>query len=287
MGYIIEKFKNDRTRSIIFLVLAASFWSLGGLLIKLVRMNAIAIAGGRSFIAALLMLTIIRKPSMKFNKYKLGCSVAYAGTVIFYVIANKLTTSANAIILQYTAPIYVALLGTWLLNERTTKLDWAAIFVVFGGMVLFFIDEMSVGGLLGNIYAILSGLCFAIVTLLLRKQKDESPLESIFWGNILTAIIGIPFIYGSPIDGSSMIGILLLGTVQLGISYILYTLALKHVIALEAILIPVIEPILNPVWVFLALGEVPGPWAFVGGFMVLAAIVGRSVIITLRTNGKK
>jgi len=282
MNYISLKFKNDRFRSILLLIIAALLWSLGGLLIKSVKWNAVAISGMRSLIASLLMLTIIRKPSLKFNRYKLGCAVFYTGTVLLFVLANKLTTAANAIILQYTAPIYVALLGAWFLKERTTVLDWTAIFLVIGGMLLFFIDDMSAGNLLGDILAILSGVCFAGMVLLLRKQKDESPLESVFWGNLLTAIIGLPFMFGSMPDTSSWIGLLLLGIFQLGISYILYTFAIKHVTALEATLIPVIEPILNPVWVFLALGEFPGPWAFVGGFIVLSAIVGRSVIITRR-----
>lgn len=282
MNYISKKLKNDRFRSILFLIFAALLWSLGGLLIKSVKWNAVAIAGMRSLIASFLMLAVIRKPSLKFNKYKLGCTVFYTCTVILFVMANKLTTAANAIMLQYTAPIYVALLGAWFLNERTTVLDWAAIFFVIGGMFLFFIDEMSAGNLYGNILAILSGISFAGMVLLLRKQKDESPLESVFWGNLLTAIAGLPFMFSSMPDTSSWIGLLLLGVFQLGLSYILYTFAIKHVTALEAILIPVIEPILNPVWVFLVLGELPGHWAIIGGFIVLAAIVGRSVIIARR-----
>lgn len=284
---IVNKLKNDRTRSITFMIIAAVMWSTGGLLIKSIKLNAIAIAGVRSLIAALLMLAVIKKPNMKFGRYKVGCAAAYAGTVILFVIANKLTAAATVILLQYTAPIYVALLSAWFLNERITKLDWAAIFIVLGGMVLFFIDKMSSGNLLGSIYAILSGICFAFLALLLRKQKDESPLESVFWGNVLTAIIGVPFMFGSAIDTSSMIGLLFLGTVQLGIPYILYISAIKHVSALEAVLLPVIEPLLNPVWVFLVLGEFPGPWAFVGGLIVLSAIVGRSVIITLKANKRR
>jgi drug/metabolite transporter (DMT)-like permease len=112
--------KNDRFRSILFLIIAALLWSLGGLLIKSIKLNALAIAGGRSFIAALVMLAVIRKPNMKFNRYKLGGAVFYVGTVALFVIANKLTTAATAILLQYTAPIYVALLGAWFLKERTT-----------------------------------------------------------------------------------------------------------------------------------------------------------------------
>lgn len=286
MSTIIAKMKNDRFRSIIFLILASLLWSLGGLLIKSIKWNAVAIAGGRSFIAALLMLTIIRKPNMEFSRYKVGGAFAYVGTVALFVMANKLTTAATAILLQYTAPIYVALLGAWFLKERTTLLDWATIVLVFGGMFLFFVDEMSAGGFLGNIYAILSGFSFACMVLMLRKQKNESPLESVFWGNVLTAIIGLPFMFSSIPDTSSIIGLLLLGIFQLGISYILYAAAIKHVSALEAILIPVIEPLLNPVWVFLFLGEFPGPWAVVGGFIVLSAIVGRSVVMALKASTK-
>lgn len=286
MNSLIFKLKNDRFRSVLFLITAALLWSSGGLLVKSVKLNGVAIAGVRSLISALIMLAVIKKPDMKFNRYKLGGAFAYTGTVALLAVAYKYTTAANAILLQYTAPIYVALLGAWFLKERTTKLDWISIFLVFGGMFLFFIDEMSAGGMLGNIYATLSGFCFACMVLLLRKQKDESPLESVFWGNVLTAIVGLPFMFGSAIDASSLIGLLLLGIFQLGIPYILYALALKHVTALEAILIPVIEPILNPVWVFLVLGELPGPWAFVGGFIVLGSIVGRSVIIALRENKK-
>ena len=286
MNLIISKMKNDRFRSIIYLVLASLLWSLGGLLIKSIKWNALAISGMRSLIAALLMLSVIKKPSLKFTWYKLGGAVSYVGTVALFVMANKLTTAATAILLQYTAPIYVALLGAWFLKERTTKLDWAAIFIVFGGMILFFIDEMSTGGMLGNFYAILSGFSFACMVLFLRKQKNESPLESVFWGNVLTAIIGLPFMFSSMPDTGSWVALLLLGVFQLGISYILYALAIKHVSALEAILIPVIEPLLNPVWVFLALGEFPGPWAFVGGFLVLSAIVGRSVLMALKANRK-
>lgn len=282
MNYITAKMKNDRFRSIIYLVIAALLWSSGGLLIKSIQWNAMAISGMRSLIAALLILAVIKKPNMEFTWYKLGGAIAYVGTVALFVMANKLTTAATAILLQYTAPIYVALLSAWFLKERITTLDWTAIFLVFGGMFLFFIDEMSAGGMLGNLYAILSGFCFACMVLLLRKQKDESPLESVFWGNVLTAIIGIPFMFSSMPDTRSWIGLLLMGVFQLGISYILYALAIKHVAALEAILIPVIEPLLNPVWVFLVLGEVPGPWAFVGGFIVLTAIVGRSVIMALK-----
>jgi len=116
----------------------------------------------------------------------------------------------------------------------------------------------------------------------MRKQKDESPIESTLLGNILTAIIGLPFMLNSSPTGSSWIGIVLLGTVQLGLSYILYSIAIKEVTALEAILIPIIEPILNPIWVFLAMGEAPGRWAFIGGVIILASVTLRYSIPAIR-----
>lgn len=284
MDSSLAKLKKDRVRSIATLVLVAVLWSIGGLFIKLIQWNAMAIAGMRSLIAAVIILVVLKKPSLKWNRAKFAGAVAYAGTVILFVLANKLTTAATAILLQYTAPVYVALLSAWFLKEKTTLLDWITVFVVLGGMVLFFIDEMSAGGLWGNICAILSGFSFACLVLLLRKQRDESPLELVFWGNTLTALIGLPFMFTSMPDLSSWAGLFILGIFQLGIPYILYTKAIKHVTALEAILIPVLEPLLNPVWVFFVMGELPGPWAFVGGLIVLLSVTGRCVFTALKTN---
>ncbi|MGE5632120.1 MAG: DMT family transporter [Caulobacteraceae bacterium] len=287
MNSTVSQVKKDRFKSIALLALVAVLWSLGGLFIKLIQWNAVAIAGVRSVIASLVILAVIKKPNLKWDKFKFAGAVAYAGTVILFVIANKLTTAATAILLQYTAPVYVALFGAWFLKEKTSLLDWASIFLVLGGMVLFFIDKMSTGGLIGNICAILSGFSFACLVLLLRKQKDESPLESVFWGNVLTALIGLPFMFSSMPDLKGWGGLLILGIFQLGLAYILYTVAIKNVTALEAILIPVLEPILNPVWVFIFMGEMPGPWALVGGFIVLVSITGRTVIAELRTKYNK
>jgi len=274
----------EQVKAIVFLVLAALLWSLGGILIKLIDWNPLAIAGVRSGIAALLILTILRRPQLNWSFPQVGGAISYAVTVILFVIANKLTTAANAILLQYTAPIYVALFGAWFLKEKTSWLDWLTIFFVLGGMTLFFIDDVTTGGLLGNILAIFSGVAFACLVLFMRKQKNESPLESVFWGNVLTALVGLPFMFQSMPNTSSWIGLLLLGIFQLGLSYILYSIAIKQVRALEAILIPVVEPILNPVWVFLLLGEIPGPWALVGGAIVLLSVTARCIILALRRN---
>ncbi len=272
----------SRSAAVTLLIGTSILWSFGGLLIKWVSWNPIAIAGMRSAIAAVLLLLVIRRPRFDWSATQLSCAAAYAGTVILFVIANKLTTAANAILLQYTAPIYVAVLGAWFLKEKARLVDWLCIFFTLGGMVLFFLDELTTGGLLGNIIAIVSGICFASMIVLMRKQKAGSPIESVLLGNIATALICAPFMFGSMPDRSSWIGLSLLGILQLGLSYILYSKAIKHVTALEGVLIPVLEPVLNPLWVLLLLGEKPGPWSIAGGFIVLVSVTARYVFPILQ-----
>jgi len=278
----IDKFNVSRPKALLLLVLTAVLWSFAGLLIKLVNWNPLAIAGMRSAISALIMLALIRKPVFNFTFAQITGTIAYAGTVIMFVYANKLTTAANAILLQYTAPIYVAFLGAWFLKERVRPSDWATIVLVLGGMVLFFLDDLEVGGLTGNVLAIISGLSFAITILCLRSQRASSPLLTVFWGNVLTALIGFPFMFGSAPNAASWLGLLLLGVFQLGLSYIFFTIAIKKVSALEATLIPIIEPLLNPVFVLIIMGEIPGPWSIAGGIVILVSITLRCVYAILK-----
>lgn len=274
----ISEARGGRTQAIALLIVAAILWSLGGLLIKSIAWNPIAIAGARSAIAALVLFAVVRRPHFTWSSAQIGGAVAYAATVMLFVAANKLTTAANAILLQYTSPIYVALLGAWFLGERTTWLDWLAIMVTVGGIGLFFLDDLAVGGWWGNLCAIVSGATFACLVLFLRKQKDSSPLESVLLGNILTALVSLPFALGSQPGLSGWLTLGFLGVFQLGLPYVLYSVAIKHVTALEAILIPVFEPILSPVWVFLIMGETPGPWALAGGIIVLVSITTRYLL---------
>jgi len=271
-----------RHKTIIFLALSAILWSFGGLFIKLVSWNPMAIAGLRSLIAVLVLLAYVRHPRFTWSFPQMGGAIAYAVTVTLFVLATRLTTAANAILLQYTAPIYVALLGSWFLGERAEWFDWISILILIGGIALFFLDYLTVGNLLGNGFAILSGISFACLVLFLRKQKNESPIGSIMLGNLLTGLVGLPFMFDSMPGALSWAGLLFLGVVQLGLSYVLYSEAIKHVTALEAILIPGIEPILNPIWVFLILGERPGKWALIGGFIVLISVTLRSLMAIRR-----
>jgi drug/metabolite transporter (DMT)-like permease len=269
---------DEHNKSILLLVITAILWSSGGLLIKIVQWNPVAIAGGRSIIAFCFITIVTRKFRIKFTPVKIAGGIAYTATVILFVLSNKLTTAANAILLQFTAPIYVALLAHWFLNEKMSRLDILSIFMVMSGIVLFFIDKLTTGSLIGNLTAILSGVAFAWLVLLLRKQKSESPIESIILGNLFTAVIAIPFMIGPLPTSESLIGLFLLGTVQLGVSYILYSKAIKHVTAIEGILIPVVEPLLNPIWVLIFLNERPGSWAIIGGTVVILSITIRSLI---------
>lgn len=266
------------TRAVGQLLCAALLWSLGGLLIKWIEWPPMAVAGGRALFAAAFLIAIHRKLRFTWSPVQLGAAVAFATCTLSFVVATKLTTAANAVLLQYTAPIWVALVGASLLGERTTRSDWVAIGITFAGMSLFFVDALQFSSLLGNLVGVCAGVSFAAMTLLMRKQKDGSVMESIVLGNLIGGLIGLPVIVGAPpLDSSGWIALVALGVVQVGVAYAFYARAIKHVSALEGVLIPVIEPILNPVWVMLFLGETPGLLSLCGGLLVLGAVTWRAM----------
>ena len=267
----------SRDKAIIYLVIAALLWSSGGLLIKLSNWQPIALAGARSLIAFLVLILFFGVPQKRPNKIQILAAIFYAMTVTLFVAANKYTTAANSILIQYTAPVYIIILGPWLLKERNTIKDILCVVFVLLGMILFFLDELSAGGMFGNMLAMASGVGFGLMVIFLRKQKDASPGESLIWGNLLTGLIALPFIVSQSFDLTNILSIGCLGVFQLGISYFLYAEAIKSVRALDAILIPTIEPILNPVWVFLFIGETPGMWAIIGGSIVVLTIIIKSL----------
>lgn len=267
------------TKSVLLLLLAALCWSLGGVLLKSVDWPPIAVAGGRGLIAAVfLYFAAGRSFHFRWGWLPIGTAVAYAGCTVLFAAANRYTTAANAILLQYAAPVYVALLGAWLLREKPTRSDWLTMAIVLGGMALFLYDGLRLNSLTGIALAITSGFFFAAMVVMLRMQKDGAPLGSIILGNLLGFLIGLPAMLDAPLpDARSSVAMLLLGVVQLGIPYLLYARAIRHVTALEAVLIPVVEPILNPVWVMLVIGERPTPVALLGGAIVLGAVTWRSI----------
>jgi drug/metabolite transporter (DMT)-like permease len=266
--------------AIVLLLLAAVLWSLGGVLIKSVEWPSMAKAGARSAIASVVLWLWLRKPKFTWRPTQLAAAVAYAGTVCLFVVANDRTTAANAIFLQYTAPIYVALLGSWWLGEHVRRIDWICIFVALAGIGLFFRDQFSPRGFDGILASLASGFCFAVLVLLLRKQRDASPASALLLGNLLTAGVGLPFAFGHAVPPpSQMAALATLGVVQLGLPYVLYSIAIRRVTALEAVLIPMLEPILNPIWVALAHGEMPGFWSLCGGALVLGSVLLRGLAL--------
>jgi drug/metabolite transporter (DMT)-like permease len=200
------------------------------------------------------------------------------------VAATTLTSAANAIFLQYTAPVWVALFGIWYLGERARAIDWWTMGIIFVGMALFFGDELSPAGFQGNLLAILGGITFAWMILFMRKAKESSPENIALLGNILCALVGLPVVIMAWLDGSlpgfqSWTILIYLGVLQLGIPYLLYARSIRHLRAIEAVLIQTLEPILNPIWVFLIIDERPGPWSIAGAIVVLAAVTIRAVVL--------
>jgi drug/metabolite transporter (DMT)-like permease len=193
-------------------------------------------------------------------------------------MATKFTTAANAILLQYTAPVWVALFSAVVARERLRATDIAVVSIVMTGMVVFFLDTLTPGAVTGNVIAVASGVAFAGVALCMRAQRGKSTTESIILGNILTAIVCLPLAGSLAVDADALTRLIILGVFQLGVSYILYAWALAHVAAIEAVLITVLEPLLNPIWVGLATGETPSTTAIVGGIIVVSAVVARNFV---------
>lgn len=274
----------SRNKAIAFVFISAILWSTNGLFVKLIDLGPLTIVGVRSSIAAIMMIAIFNK-NLRFNLSfpQLAGAVAYSATVILFVTATKMTTAANVVFLHYTTPVFTALLGAWLLREKVSRLDWSVMFVVMGGMALLFLDEFTPGGLMGNILALISAVTVAFMILFLRLQKSGSTLETVIIGNLITAIVCAYWIVQEPPAAVDWLPLLYMGTIQIGLSFIMYCSAIRYLAALDAVLIQTIEPLLNPIWVFLVIGEAPGLWALTGGIIVLSAVTARNIYLNRKT----
>lgn len=269
--------KENTPKGIMLLVAASVLWSTSGVMIKGISWDGFAVAGFRSLIAAVTMLFFVGKIRFRFTFSSVGAVIAYACTVTCIGLANKNTTAANAVLLQFTSPVYTAMLGWLLLREKVTRVDIISIAVIIAGMTLFVADGLSAGHFKGDLLALIAGISFGSMCVFLRLEKDSNPVQCTFFGNILSFLICLPFIKNADMAVDNVILIMLLGIFQLGISYVLFTAAIKHVSALQANIIPVIEPLLNPVWVMLFLHEKPSPVAVLGGCIVLAGVIGKEI----------
>ena len=175
-------------KAVLYLLVCVVLWSTSGVLIKESTLPAMAIVGGRGAITAIVLALYIRRPQWTWSIAQIGGAVAYLITVSLFVTATQMTSAANAILLQYTAPLWVALFGVWYLHEKPSRVDYVTMLLIGAGMLLFFGDKLTADNMLGNVLAILSGVALAWMTLFLRKQKDGSPFETMLLGNLLAAL---------------------------------------------------------------------------------------------------
>lgn len=269
---------SDHSRGVLAVVLTALLWSSGGLLIKLISLTSMQLSFFRCLIAAIVFAVIFRKKVLKINKLAILNAVFYATVLTLFVIATKTTTAANAIFLQSTAPIYVLIFEPILNKTNWEKINILTIAVCFFGMFLFFTGELSPGHLEGNIIALLAGVAFAAFFLGMRKNGKEYQQSAIFYGNVIVAIICIPFILElETISFTDLWMVSFLGVFQIAAAYAIFTYGIKRILAVEASIISMLEPVLNPVWVFLGYGEVPSTFAIIGGIIIILAITMRTL----------
>ena len=263
---------SERRKAILYLALAAILWSTSGLFVKILDWQPISILAGRSLFASIVFLFYLRRTPTRFNRWQLLAAGMFILTQFLFVTSTKMTTAANAIFLQYTAPIYVVLLAFWFLREKPSRTDWFSMLIIFLGLTLFFADKLSTDGFYGNLLAILSGVTSAVMMVAFRAQKNGNPAESNLIAFLLTAILGFPFVLKETWTVTNWSILAFLGVFQIGLAFIFFTQGIKHIPALEANLIGTLEPVLNPIWVFLFYGESMGAFALIGGLVVLGGV---------------
>jgi DME family drug/metabolite transporter len=277
---------------VLFVLAAALLWSTGGLFIKATPLGALELSFGRSLFAALTVAVLTRREGFRIDGLTLVSSVLYAALLVLFVVANKLTTAANAIFLQYTAPVYVLLLEPLLFKERFRRGDIFVVAACVAGMSLFFVGQLRPQDVSGNLTALASGLCFALFILSLRgaRRGSVNRASSVIYGNLLICVATLPWF--APVvrelTTKDVLIILYLGVVQIGLAYTLFTLGIaRGVRSLDAGVVGYIEPMLNPVWVFLFLGERPSRWAIAGGCIIIAAVLVHTVVLARRAKAER
>lgn len=266
----------SRTRAIFEILLCAALWSIAGIFMKLIPWSGFVIAGLRSAVAGAVMgvYMLARRQRLTFSMRSVLGGAMLAVVLTCFSVANKLTTAANAIVLQFTSPIWLMLLSALFLHKRFTRADIAAAVLTFFGIALFFADGLAAGRTAGNCVALLAGLAFGCYYICLGEGGDAERSSSVVIGNALTFLVGVPFLFTTqPVFTAQSVGlILLLGVVQLGIPYVLLARASGYCPPLVCSLLGALEPLLNPVWVAIFDGETPGPLALAGAAVVIATI---------------
>jgi len=265
-----------RRSGILLIVGAALLWSTGGIGIKGIADAPLKVTFYRSLFASITLLLLFRG-RITGRRWKSSTAfvvaiVSYGACLTTFVIATKWTTAANAIFLQYAGAIWVLLLSPVVLREPMRGRDAMAIGVAMGGMALFFVGRFETRGMAGNAMALLSSVFFAALILALRREHGASQ-AAITWGNVALSAVLLPFVFHDlALSPKSFVVLLFLGVVQIALAYALFVRGLEHVPATQASLTGMLEPVANPLWVFLFLGERPSIYAVAGGAVVLAAI---------------
>ncbi|HWQ57881.1 MAG TPA: DMT family transporter [Clostridia bacterium] len=260
----------------LLMLVCALLWSLNGLSIKLVPWNSMVLAGWRGLAAAgtlWVAMKLIRYP-IRFNPRTVLIGLCVCATSFLFIVANRLTTAANAIVLQYTSPMWLMALGMVFFRRRYRPVDYGAVALTLAGIALFFLDELTPGGMLGNVVAIVDGCTLAAVFLLVGESDEPHRLSGILMGLAMTALIGIPFTFAYPpeVTAATASLVVVMGVLQLGLPYALYSIAINYCPPLGCVLIGSVEIVLNPVWVWLAVGEAPDMFALAGGALILVTI---------------
>jgi len=270
----------EHQKGLLAVLCAAILWSTGGVFIKLITLNALQLAFFRSVIAAVVFAVIFKRTAFYANGFAIINALFYAAVLILFVTATKMTTAANAIFLQYTAPIYVLIFEPIINKTKYEAINIITIIICFIGMTLFFMGELSPGYFEGNIIALLSGVAFAALLLGMRKNKKEFQFSSIFYGNVIIGLICLSSVFSlDSLSLSDLSMVAFLGIFQIGLAYAVFSYGLKRVYAIEASIIGMIEPVLNPVWVFFGYGEVPSIMAIIGGIIIITTISIRAFIL--------
>lgn len=270
----------EERRGTLFVFLAAVLYSIGGLCIKLIPWNGLSINSARNMVSLAVVggYVALTRGRLRWNRWVALGALCVCGTNILFSLANKMTTAANTIVLQFTAPIFVVLLTALFWRKRPQRLDVAACFLVTLGVVCFFIDSLEMGGMLGNALALVSGVTYAGV-FLLNDLPDGDPISSVFWGDAISVVTGLPFLLGErTFTPTVIISVVALGAFQVGLAYVLMCIGLRTTPAVTASLISGIEPILNPVLVAVFYGEAVGGVAMAGAAIVVVSVVGYNVI---------
>lgn len=268
---------DHHSKAIVATILAAIFWSIGGVFIKILPQDSFTILFYRSFYAAITFIIIFRQKLFKFNRKSWISAAFYAPLLISFVAATKLTTAANAIFLQYLAPAIILILEPYILRTKLTRLNIMTVIISMLGMCLFFIDQFTKpDSWIGIGLAVLSGFILAGLFISQKMNEPEYHPGAIFLGNILVCVITLPWFiknpYPSLLENNYL---MILGVVQIGLGYAFFVYGQKYLTAVESSLIAMLEPILNPIWVYLGYGEKPGFFALLGGAIILGALVYR------------